>query len=126
MMIDSTKNKINFNGRIATGLCKKLGVAVDTKIPGSDDLILTGVKHSFGYNRYKNGINHKTKSFNDHMEAITSALFYNKSTPEIVTDVKLNNSHLDTNAEILDYITPEVTAKAEAELDNLQKLNALF
>lgn len=125
-MIDSTKNTIHFNGRIATKLSKKLSVAADTKIPGSDDLILTGLEHSYTYNRYKNGINHKAKSFRDHMEAVTSAIFYNKSTPEIITEVKINNSHLDTNAKILDYITPEVTSKAEAELDNLHKLNALF
>lgn len=126
MMIYGTKNSINFNGRIASALCKKLGTTVDTKIPGADDLILTGLEHSYTYNRYKNGINHKAKSFNDHMEAITLALFYNKSTPEIITEVKINNSHLDTNAKILDYITPEVTSKAETELDSLHKLNALF
>lgn len=126
MMIDGTKNSINFNGRIATSLTKKLSVAVDTKIPGADDLVLTAVKHTYDYNRYQKGINYKAKSFQDQMEAITLALFYNKSTPEIITEVKINNSHLDTNAKILDYITPEVTSKAETELDNLHKLNALF
>lgn len=123
MMIDSTTN---FNGRIATSLCKKLGVSAETKIPGADDLILTGIQNTFSYNRYKNGINYKSKSFHDYMESSSMAVFYNKNTPEITTEVKINNCDIDLNPKILDYITPEVAEKAETKLDAQHKLNTLF
>lgn len=120
MMMNST---INFNGRLATGLCKKLGVAIETKIPGADDLVLSDIKHLSSYNRYKNGINYKPKSFNDNMQSKTYGVFYNHATPEFTTEIKLADTNLDLNSKITDYITSNITDKAEAELLELHKLD---
>ena len=50
-------------------------------------------------------------------------VFYNHETPEFTAEIKLADTNLDLNSKITDYITPNITDKAEAELLELHKLD---
>lgn len=114
--LENNMNNISFNGKLSTELCKKLGVATNTQIPGAKTLTLTDIKSEPVYNRYKNGIFYKAKSFRDYMESQTFAEFSNDINPE--KQIRINiGSNLDINSSILEKINDDVIKKASKLLD---------
>lgn len=109
-------NNVTFNGKLSTELCKKLGVTVNTQIPGPKSLTLTDIKSEPVYNRYKHGVFYKPKSFHDYMESEAVAEFSNDMNPK--KQIRINiGSNLDINSSILEKINDDVIKKASKLLD---------
>lgn len=109
---------INFTGHISPNLCKRLGISETTKLPGTNNILLTDIRKESVYNRYKYGIFHKPTSFRDYMESKTFAIFNNKNNPEKTVSVEIGKDlNIETPA-ILNNITEDIVTTA-AKLLNL-------